>query len=55
MQKNSIETYKIFKKIIMKQRMTEELNKELKFCNKKEKEVLFWKSAFDRKLEEKLK
>ena len=50
LQKSSIEKYKILKNIHIKKIKTNELRKEIKNCKNKEKEVLFWKTEYNKKL-----
>ena len=52
-QKSSIETYQIMKKMHINKVLAKELKKEINVINRKEKELIFWKSAYDQNLIEK--
>ena len=47
LQKNAIESYKIVKKLYVKKMITNDLQREIKIVNKKEKEANFWLKEFE--------
>lgn len=49
-QKNSIENYQLLKKNHINKLLSNDLEKEIKKVNKKEKELLFWKTEYDKKI-----
>ena len=55
LQRNSIENYKIIKNIQIKSIISNELRDEIKVCNKKEKEALFWKTEYNKRKSESIK
>jgi len=55
LQKNSIENYQTLKKIHINRMISNDLRKEIKQINRKEKELLFWKTEYEMKLFQKEK
>lgn len=55
LQKNSIETYKIMKKLYIRNKIEKDIEREQKVINKKEIQVDFWRSAYNDKQERKEK
>jgi hypothetical protein len=55
LQKNSIENYQTLKKMHINRMISNDLRKEIKQINRKEKELLFWKTEYEMKLFQKEK
>jgi len=49
-QKNSIENYQTLKKMNINRMISNDLKKEIKQINKKEMELLFWKTEYEKRL-----